>query len=421
MLSVGVIGLGYVGLPLAVALAKNRSVKGFDISKQKIDSISQGTDPNDELDTSAFQGISLDVSDDINHLKDCNFYIVAVPTPITKHKAPDLTPLRSATENIATILKKGDIIVFESTVFPGCTEEVCIPILESVSGLRYMTDFKVGYSPERINPGDKVHTLENTIKIVSGCDEPTLDTIDTLYSEVVTAGVYRANNIKVAEAAKIVENVQRDLNIALMNELSLIFDRMGINTKDVIDAAATKWNFMKLYPGLVGGHCISVDPYYLTYKAIELGYYPEVILSGRKVNDKVSNNVAKKVVKHISRQGIKLNDARVLVMGIAFKENVSDFRNSKVVDLIKDLQDYEINVDIEDPYVKPAEIKERHDLEINKPRQSNYNAIIVAVGHQQYTGFDEAYFQELGDENVLIVDIKSLYINALPSLNYWTL
>ena len=331
-----VLGLGYVGLPIALAFARKVPVIGFDINEYRIKMMQNNEDPSRELAAEEFEGCDIKFTVDIEDLKEATFYIVAVPTPVDEHKVPDLNPIYAASETISKVLKKGDYVVYESTVYPGCTEEDCLPILESGSGLKLNTDFKLGYSPERINPGDKEHTLANIIKVVSGSDEEALETVAEAYSLVVDAGVHKAPSIKVAEAAKIIENTQRDLNIALMNELSMIFDRLEINTFDVLEAAGTKWNFLKFYPGLVGGHCIGVDPYYLTYKAIELGYDPQVILSGRNINDAMGAVIAKKTVQSIIKNGKEVAKSRVLIMGATFKENVNDIRNSKVVDVVRD-------------------------------------------------------------------------------------
>src|SRR6185503_5338302 len=335
-----VIGLGYVGLPIALEFAKKISVIGFDINESRVGMMRNCIDPSNELTKEDFAGCDIHFTSKLDELEEANFFIVAVPTPVDQHNVPDLTPVKRASETIGKVLKKGDYVVFESTVYPGCTEEDCLPIIEKLSGLKSIKDFKLGYSPERINPGDKTHTLAKVIKVVSGCDEDSLDQIAKVYELVVTAGVHRASSIKVAEAAKIIENTQRDLNIALMNELSIIFDKMGINTFEVLEAAGTKWNFLRFSPGLVGGHCIGVDPYYLTYKASELGYNSRVILAGRYINDSMSLYVARKVVRHIISNVSDVKAAKVLIMGATFKENVSDIRNSKVADVVKELKEF---------------------------------------------------------------------------------
>ena len=350
------VGLGYVGLPIALEFAKKISVIGFDINEERLTMMRQGIDPCKELDSEAFENADIEFTSSIDDLRKASFFIVAVPTPIDDHNQPDLTPLLRATRSVAKALKKGDYVVYESTVYPGCTEEDCIPVLEEISGLKAGVDFKFGYSPERINPGEKVHTLPNTVKIVSGCDPEALDTIAKVYELVVKPGVHRAPNVKVAEAAKIIENTQRDVNIALMNELSIIFSRIGINTYDVLEAAGTKWNFLKFYPGLVGGHCIGVDPYYLVYKANELKYHSQIISAGRFINDTMGGYIAKKLVKKLIGMGKAILGARILVMGMTFKENVADIRNSKVVDIINELKDFGVEVDVVDPYADPEEV-----------------------------------------------------------------
>ncbi len=345
-----VIGLGYVGLPIALEFARKISVIGFDISSKRIEMMKQGIDPSNELEKEAFKGCDITFTDSLDVLREARFFIVAVPTPVDEHNVPDLKPVKKASETVGKVVKKGDYVVYESTVYPGCTEEDCLPIIQKLSGLKNITDFKLGYSPERINPGDKKHTLATIVKVVSGCDAESLDTIAKVYELVVKAGVHRASSIKVAEAAKIIENTQRDLNIALMNELSIIIDKMDINTYEVLEAAGTKWNFLKFYPGLVGGHCIGVDPYYLTYKANELGYNSKVILAGRYINDNMSLYLARRVVRHIISNVTDVKAAKVLVMGATFKENVSDIRNSKVADVLKELKEFYLNVDVVDPH-----------------------------------------------------------------------
>ena len=346
---------------------------------------------------------------------------MAVPTPVDEHNVPDLTPVLRASETIGKVVKKGDYVVFESTVYPGCTEEDCLPVIEKVSGLKGYTDFKIGYSPERINPGDKEHTLQNVVKVVSGCDDESLDNIAKTYELVVKAGVHRASCIKVAEAAKIIENTQRDLNIALMNELSIIFDKLGINTYEVLEAAGTKWNFLKFFPGLVGGHCIGVDPYYLTYKSDQLGYKSRVILAGRTINDEMAGYVAKKTVQTIIKSGFDVSKAKVLVMGTTFKENVSDIRNSKVADLIKELKGFSVQVDVMDPHADSEELQHEYGYGLTPEIGKGYQAIIVAVNHKEYANLEVSYFKNLAAENALIVDLKGIYRNKLAGLNYWSL
>jgi UDP-N-acetyl-D-glucosamine/UDP-N-acetyl-D-galactosamine dehydrogenase len=416
-----VIGLGYVGLPIALEFARNINVIGFDINARRIEMMRNKIDPSNELDATAFDGCAIEFTDSFEKLKEAKFYVVAVPTPVDEHNVPDLTPVLRASETIGKVVKKGDYVVFESTVYPGCTEEDCLPVIEKISGLKGYTDFKIGYSPERINPGDKEHTLQNVVKVVSGCDNESLDNIAKTYELVVKAGVHRASSIKVAEAAKIIENTQRDLNIALMNELSIIFDKLNINTYEVLEAAGTKWNFLKFFPGLVGGHCIGVDPYYLTYKSEQLGYKSRVILAGRNINDEMASYVAKKTVQAIIKSGADISKSKVLVMGTTFKENVSDIRNSKVADLIKELQSFSLHVDVIDPHADSAELKHEYGYELTTNIGKDYEAIIVAVNHEKYAQLDEAYFAALAAPNAFFVDLKGIYRNKIKSLNYWSL
>src|SRR4051812_9753454 len=368
-----VIGLGYVGLPIALEFAKKISVIGFDINAKRVEMMKQGIDPSNELEKKDFEGTDITFTNSLDVLKSARFFIVAVPTPVDEHNVPDLNPVKKASETIGKVIKKGDYVVFESTVYPGCTEEDCLPIIENLSGLKNVTDFKLGYSPERINPGDKKHTLRSIIKVVSGCDAESLDTIAKVYELVVKAGVHRASSVKVAEAAKIIENTQRDLNIALMNELSIIFDKMGINTYEVLEAAGTKWNFLKFSPGLVGGHCIGVDPYYLTYKASELGYNSRVILAGRHINDGMAQYIARKILRHIISQVNDVKASKVLVMGATFKENVSDIRNSKVADVINELKTFFINVDVVDAHADSGELKHEYGFELAEQTSNDYD------------------------------------------------
>ena len=418
-----VVGLGYVGLPIALEFAKKISVIGFDINENRLAKMREGVDPCNELGDDAFKNSDIVFTSSLDVLREASFYIVAVPTPIDDANMPDLKPLLGATRSVGKVLKKGDYVVYESTVYPGCTEEDCVPMLEEHSGLKFEVDFKVGYSPERINPGDKIHTLTNTIKIVSGCDSDALENISKVYELVVKPGVHKASCIKVAEAAKIVENTQRDVNIALMNELSIIFSRIGINTFDVLDAAGTKWNFLKFYPGLVGGHCIGVDPYYLVHKAHKLKYHPQIIDSGRFVNDSMGGYIGKKVVKNLIRLGRNVMSSRVLVMGITFKEDVSDIRNSKVVDIIRELQDYGANVDIVDPHADGAEVRAEYGLEmVPSPQPHAYDAVIVAVSHKEYLNLTEEYFKTLTTSpDAILADIKGLYRGKIQTLSYWSL
>lgn len=416
-----VIGLGYVGLPIALEFARKIKVVGFDINQSRVDLMRNQIDPSNELSTSDFDGCDIHFTADINDLKDVTFFIVAVPTPIDDANLPDLKPLLGASSTVGKVLKKGDYVVFESTVYPGCTEEDCIPILEKESGLTFQKDFKVGYSPERINPGDKEHTLQTVIKVVSGCCAESLEEIAKTYELVVDAGVHKATSIKVAEAAKIIENTQRDVNIALINELSIIFNKLGINTYDVLEAAGTKWNFLRFSPGLVGGHCIGVDPYYLTHKAQQAGYHAKIINSGRYVNDSMGFYIGKQTVKKIIIQGKSIQDARVLVMGATFKEDVSDIRNSKVIDVVTELKSFQVNVDLVDPHASSQEMQHEYGVglvEIGK----DYDAIILAVNHKEYRNLDEAYFKSLlKDGKGVFVDIKGMYKGKIQDLEYWSL
>ena len=416
-----VIGLGYVGLPIALEFAKKIKVVGFDINAERINLMRNKIDPSNELEPSDFEGCDIVFTHELDELKDVQFFIVAVPTPIDASKKPNIKPLLGATRTVAKVLKKGDYVVYESTVYPGCTEEDCIPILEELSGLTYVTDFKVGYSPERINPGDKEHTLANIIKVSSGCDSFSAEQIAKTYELVVAAGVHRASSIKVAEAAKIIENTQRDLNIALINELSMIFGKMNINTYDVLEAAGTKWNFLNFKPGLVGGHCIGVDPYYLTHKAKELGYHAKIINSGRAVNDSMGAYVGSKTVKMILATGKSLIDARVLVMGTTFKEDVSDIRNSKVVDVINEIKSFSCRVDVVDPHADSDELQKEYGFELTTTINAPYDAIIVAVNHKDYLSLDEKYFKSILSEKGVLVDIKGIYKDTNFDLDYWTL
>ena len=418
---ISVIGLGYVGLPIALEFAKKGPVIGYDIREDRIKLMRKGIDPSNELDPETFENTNIQFSSSPEIIAQAGFHIIAVPTPIDDYNLPDLKPLLSATAVVGKNMKKGDYIVYESTVYPGCTEEECIPLLEKSSGLKYMQDFKVGFSPERINPGDKVHTLTSIVKVVSGCDEESLENISKTYEMIITAGVHRASSIKVAEAAKIIENTQRDINIAFMNELSIVFGRLGINTYEVLEAAGTKWNFLKFFPGLVGGHCIGVDPYYLTYKAKQIGYHAQIISSGRFVNDSMGGYVAKQTVKKIIANDKNIRDSKVLIMGATFKENVSDIRNSKVVDIVKELHSFGVNVDVTDPYADPEEVKEVYGFELKEKNGTNYDAIIVAVSHAEFVDLDESYFIDLLNPNGLLVDIKGMYRGKIKKLDYWSL
>jgi UDP-N-acetyl-D-galactosamine dehydrogenase len=417
-----VIGLGYVGLPIALEFAKKVSVIGFDINQKRVDMMRNKIDPSNELDSSAFDGTDIYFTADIEDLKQANFFIVAVPTPVDKHNVPDLKPVLAASTTIGKALKKGDYVVFESTVYPGCTEEDCLPVMEQISGLSLKNgDFKLGYSPERINPGDKEHTITKIKKVVSGSDAESLDIIARTYEIIVTAGTHRASCIKVAEAAKIIENTQRDLNIALMNELSRIFDLMGINTYEVLEAAGTKWNFLKFFPGLVGGHCIGVDPYYLTYKSNELGYNPEVILAGRRINDDMGAHVARKLVQQLIKLHKQIDATRVLVMGATFKENVSDIRNSKVVDVIEELKRYSVITEVVDPLADAEEFHEEYGIHLHKEYGKDYDAVIVAVNHDQYSEMNDSFFKTVLKPDGIVVDVKGDLRNSVKEFNYWSL
>ncbi|KIO46299.1 MULTISPECIES: nucleotide sugar dehydrogenase [Porphyromonadaceae] len=415
------VGLGYVGLPIALAFAKKISVVGFDIKEDRLEKMRNRIDPSEELPPEAFDHSDIEFTSSVDQLRAASFFIVAVPTPIDEYNQPDLKPLLAATRTVAKVLKKGDYVVFESTVYPGCTEEDCLPLLEEISGLKVGRDFKIGYSPERINPGDSKHILSNTIKIVSGCDAEALETIAKVYELVVEPGVHPAPCIKVAEAAKIIENTQRDVNIALMNELSIIFSRIGINTFDVLEAAGTKWNFLKFYPGLVGGHCIGVDPYYLVHKAKELKYHPQIINAGRFINDSMGAYIAKKMVKKLIAMGKSVLGARVLVMGVTFKEDVSDIRNSKVADIIRELRDFGVDVDVVDPHADSEAVQEEYGFKLVEKPRDNYDAVVVAVSHKEYEMLDETYFKSLTYENALLVDIKGILREKIHSLKYWSL
>ncbi len=418
---IGVIGLGYVGLPIALELAKKFSVIGFDISEKRVELMKNNIDPSNELDATSFQNCDITFTANIDDLSTATFFIVAVPTPVDEHNVPDLKPLVGASNTIAKVIKKGDYVVFESTVYPGCTEDDCVPIIEEKSGLKYRTDFKVGYSPERINPGDTLHTLTKITKIVAGCDEESLENIAAVYGSIIEPGVFKASSIKVAEAAKVIENTQRDLNIALMNELSQIFNLMNINTYDVLEAAGTKWNFLKFQPGLVGGHCIGVDPYYLTYKSNELGYKPQIILSGRNINDGMPNYIAKKIVQYLLGKGKNPSQCRALIMGATFKENVTDIRNSKVFNLYRELKDFHIEVEMVDALADAHEVLEEYNVELKQEVSGKYDVIVIAVSHDAYKQLDENYFTNLAKEGAILVDIKNMYKSKISKLEYWTL
>ena len=417
---IGIVGLGYVGLPIALAFGKKSKVIGFDINEKRVKMMQKGIDPSQELTKADFKGSDVEFTVSISKLKEAQFFIIAVPTPIDEHNLPNLKPLLSASATVGKCLKKGDYVVYESTVYPGCSEEDCIPILEKESGLKFKKDFKVGYSPERINPGDKEHTITKILKVVAGCDAISLDNIAKTYEIIVEPGTHRATSIKVAEACKIIENTQRDVNISLMNELSIIFSRMGINTYDVLEAAGTKWNFLKFSPGLVGGHCIGVDPYYLTHKAEALGYHSRVINSGRYINDSMGFYVAKTTVKKIIAAGKNINGSKVLVMGATFKEDVSDIRNSKVSDIVKELKSFGVKVDVSDPNASSEELKHEYGFGLNKIGKG-YDGVIVAVGHKEYKHLTEKYFSSIMSAKGVLTDIKGFYRNKIKKLNYWSL
>ncbi len=413
-----VIGLGYVGLPLALEFARKIPVIGFDLNPAKVELMKNGIDPSKEVEPEKFRGCDIIFTSDLDALKEASFFIVAVPTPVDKYNVPDLKPLLAASASIGSVLKKGDYVVFESTTYPGCTEEDCLPVLEQQSGLKMGEDFSLGYSPERINPGDKKNTLRSVVKVVSGNNAEALEQVAKVYELVVDAGVHRASSIKVAEASKIVENTQRDMNIALMNELSLIFDRIGINTYEVLEAAGTKWNFLKFHPGLVGGHCIGVDPYYLTHKAASLGYQSRVIAASRYINDDMAKYLARKIIKYVLRQA---DNPRVLVMGVTFKENVSDIRNSKITDTVAELRAFNIGVDVVDPYAVAAEVRHEYELELSEAPKGQYDAVVVTVPHEPYMKFDDAYFAAITKPHGVVVDLKGIYRSKIHSRPYWSL
>ncbi|NLR93943.1 MULTISPECIES: Vi polysaccharide biosynthesis UDP-N-acetylglucosamine C-6 dehydrogenase TviB [Flammeovirga] len=402
---IAVIGLGYVGLPLAVEFGKNGfDIVGFDINQPRIDELNAGTDSTLEVTSEELKEASgLSYTSNLEDIKDAQIYIVTVPTPIDKYKTPDLTPLKKASETVGKVLSKGDIVIYESTVYPGCTEEECVPVLEKVSGMTFNEDFYAGYSPERINPGDHVHRVHNIMKVTSGSTPEIADEVDALYASIVTVGTHKASCIKVAEAAKVIENSQRDLNIAFVNELSKIFDKIGIDTIDVLEAAGTKWNFLPFRPGLVGGHCIGVDPYYLTYKAESLGYHPEVILAGRRINDSMGSHVASEVVKKMLHNGHTVKNSKALILGITFKENCPDIRNSKVIDVIRELQDYGLTVDVYDPNADKEEVMEEYGIELIDSVKGPYESVVAAVAHDQ---FQDMNWSSFTNSNTVVYDVK---------------
>ena len=408
---IGIIGLGYVGLPLAVEFGKHWPTWGFDINEQRIIELQSGFDSTLEVEPEELkQAKSLNYTREHTQLAECNTYIITVPTPIDKHKQPDFKPLESASRTVANLLSPGNMVIYESTVYPGATEEICVPILERESGLRLNHDFYVGYSPERINPGDKEHRVASILKITSGSTPEAAAFVDALYRSIITAGTFKASSIRVAEAAKVIENTQRDVNIALINELALIFNRLGIDTQEVLEAAGTKWNFLPFRPGLVGGHCIGVDPYYLTHKAQAIGYHPEIILAGRRINDSIGAYVAERVVKLMTQRRIPVVDANILVMGLTFKENCPDLRNTRVTDIISEFISYNAKVDVFDPWVKPEQAKYEYNIDlIGTPRQGYYDAIILAVAHRQFNAMGIEGIRALGKPDSVLFDVKYLF------------
>ena len=407
-LKIAIIGLGYVGLPLAVEFGKKVPVIGFDIHQKRIDELQSGQDHTLEVSPKELkQATHLSYTTNLQQLADCNFFIVTVPTPIDEFKQPDLTPLVKASESIARVLKKGDVVVYESTVYPGATEETCIPVLEQVSGLKFNQDFFAGYSPERINPGDKLHRVTNILKITSGSTPEVADFVDQVYNLVIEAGTHKAASIKVAEAAKVIENTQRDVNIALINELAVIFNKLGIDTEAVLQAAGTKWNFLPFRPGLVGGHCIGVDPYYLTHKAQSIGYHPEIILAGRRLNDGMGAYVVTQLVKGMIKQKIQVEGAKVLVLGLSFKENCPDIRNTKIIDIVTELKEYQIDVDVYDPWVDVQEAEQEYGIRpVESVSENSYDAIILAVAHEQFKQMGAAQIRALGKPTHVLYDLK---------------
>ncbi|KPN70875.1 Vi polysaccharide biosynthesis protein VipA/TviB [Neisseria sp. 83E34] len=410
-INLAIIGLGYVGLPLAVEFGKKRSVVGFDINHARIEALKQGHDATLEVDDEELASAKhLTYSADLEDLKKCNVFIVTVPTPIDEHNQPDLTPLVKASETIGKVLKKGDIVIYESTVYPGATEEDCVPVLEKFSGLKFNQDFYAGYSPERINPGDKEHRVSTIKKITSGSTPEIADVVDALYNEIIVVGTHKASSIKVAEAAKVIENTQRDLNIALINELAVIFNKMGIDTEAVLKAAGTKWNFLPFRPGLVGGHCIGVDPYYLTHKAQSIGHHPEIILAGRRLNDNMASYVASQLVKALLKKRVQVEGAKILLMGLTFKENCPDLRNTKVVDIIKELKEYNITVDVYDPWIDHAEAQHEYGITpISTLEEGKYDGIVLAVAHKQFKEMGIDAIRKLAKKEHVIYDLKYLF------------
>lgn len=426
---IALVGLGYVGMPIAISLAKKASVIGFDISKKKIELYKKGIDPTKEVGNNVIKGTTVEFTCDETKLKEAKFHIVAVPTPVNADHTPDLRPVEAASQTVGRNLTKGSIVVFESTVYPGVTEEICVPILEKESGLRSGMDFKVGYSPERINPGDKVHRLETIVKVVSGMDDESLDIIAKVYELVVDAGVHRAESIKVAEAAKVIENSQRDINIAFMNELSIIFNKMGIDTQAVLKAAGTKWNFLNFTPGLVGGHCIGVDPYYLTYKSEQLGYHSQIILSGRRINDDMGKYVAENLIKNLIKANVSVKDAKVVILGFTFKENCPDTRNTKVIDIVNELKEYGINPIISDPQANAEEAKREYGINVVSLNHiRDVDAVVISVGHEEFFKLEQEDLNKLfkngSNENKVLLDIKGILAREVyegAGYQYWRL
>ena len=410
-LRIAVVGLGYVGLPLAVEFGRRFATVGFDINSRRVDQLRGGSDLTREVTSEELTAADhLSFTDNVEGVADCNVYIITVPTPIDAHNQPDLTPLRAASRSVGPVLREGDVVIYESTVYPGATEEVCVPLLEEYSGLRFNRDFFVGYSPERINPGDKKHRLTTITKVTAGSTDESAQFIDELYGAIIDAGTHRASSIRVAEAAKVIENTQRDVNIALINELALIFNRLGIDTMEVLEAASTKWNFLPFRPGLVGGHCIGVDPYYLTHKAQAIGYHPEMILAGRRVNDQMGQYVAREVTKLMTQRRLHVVDADILVMGLTFKENCPDLRNTKVIDVIRELETYHARVHVYDPWVDPEQALEEYGVEvIDAPRPGSYKAVILAVAHDDFKDMGVDEIRALGEDNAVLYDIKSVF------------
>jgi UDP-N-acetyl-D-galactosamine dehydrogenase len=424
---IAIVGLGYVGLPLAVLFDTKFNVIGFDINPERIKELKQGFDRTKEVEKEKLLNCHIEFTYDPGKLKEAKVIIITVPTPVDKHKIPDLRPIISATKTVGKYMKKGSIVVYESTVYPGLTEEECVPILQQESGLKWKEDFNVGYSPERVNPGDKNHTIDKIIKVVAGDTPEITEFLAQLYGSVITAGIHKAPNIKTAEAAKVIENTQRDLNIALMNELSIIFNKMGIDTKEVLEAAGTKWNFLKFEPGLVGGHCIGVDPYYLTFKAQAIGYHPEVILAGRRINDYMGKYVAENTVKKLIKAGKQIKGSKVLILGLTFKENISDIRNTKVIDVVNELRDFGINVYVYDPYAYPEEVKREYGIELLEDinSQKPYDAVIIAVRHNVFLQEkDLSFYKNLMNSNPVLIDVKGIYDKEKAIKNgflYWRL